>query len=432
MAFPNPYRGLRGLPADVWIIAVTTLVNRAGMMALPFLVLYLTRYLHISASVAGLAISAYGVGGLITAPMAGRLADRFGSYVVIQASLALSGVLLLVFPLARSVPLLFLLTFLWAIVADAARPAVMSALTSNARPDQRKAAIALNRLAINLGMSIGPAVGGFLAQASFPLLFIVDGVTSLVAAGVLTALLRARHRTRPASERPVTGDAPARFGAASVVWRDRAALALFATSLAMNIVFAQHQGAMPLYIVRDLHYRESFYGALFVLNTLIIVFTEVPLNVSMAHWPARPALMLATALVAVGFGGLGVAHAPLPIAFTVVLWTIGEMIFFPTSTAYVAQLAPAGRTGEYMGAFASTFSLALIVGPWIGTTLLDRVGPQSTWAVMLVLGLFAAALPALAGAHGPRVVAAVPEPDESTTRSEARPSGPLGSPAAPE
>ena len=430
MPFPNPYRGLRGLPADVWIIAVTTLVNRAGMMALPFLVLYLTRYLHISASVAGLAISAYGVGGLITAPLAGRLADRLGSYVVIQASLALSGVLLFVFPFGRSVPVLFGLTFLWAVVADAARPAIMSALTSNARPEQRKAAIAVNRLAVNLGMSIGPAVGGFLAQASFPLLFFVDGSTSLVAAALLSALLRARRRASPVTERPATVEKqhPA---SGSIVWRDRAALALFATSLMMNIVFAQHQGAMPLYIVRDLHYRESFYGGLFVLNTLIIVLTEVPLNVSMAHWPARPALALATVLVAVGFGALGLAHAPLPIAFTVVLWTFGEMIFFPTSTAYVAQLAPPGRTGEYMGAFAGTFSLALIFGPWFGTMLLDQIGAPATWAVMLVIGLAGAALTALSRAHGPRVVAAVPEPTDAT-RIEARPSGPLGSPATPE
>ena len=82
----------------------------------------------------------------------------------------------------------------------------------------------------------------------------------------------------------------------------------------MNVVFSQHQGAMPLYLVRDLHYRESFYGGLFVLNTLIIVAIEVPLNLRMAHWPARPALTLATVLIAVGFGALGVAQAPLPIA----------------------------------------------------------------------------------------------------------------------
>jgi MFS family permease len=160
---------------------------------------------------------------------------------------------------------------------------------------------------------------------------------------------------------------------------------------------------MPLYLVRDLHYRESFYGGLFVLNTLIIVALEVPINMAMAHWPARPATSLATVLVAIGFGALAVAHAPLAIALTVVVWTFGEMIFFPTATAHVAELAPPGRTGEYMGAFSGTFSLALIVGPWLGVALLDRIGAPAMWSAMFVCGLAAAALGGLdAGARGVR------------------------------
>jgi MFS family permease len=166
---------------------------------------------------------------------------------------------------------------------------------------------------------------------------------------------------------------------------------------------------MPLYLVRDLHYGESFLGGLFALNTLIIVAIEIPLNVSTAHWPTRPAMALATVLVAIGFGLLGVVRAALPIALTVVFWTFGEMIFFPTATAYVAELAPPGRTGEYMGAFASTFSLALIVGPWLGATMLDHVGPAVTWGTMFVIGLFAASLTGLARSREPSAVTAVPD-----------------------
>jgi len=183
----------------------------------------------------------------------------------------------------------------------------------------------------------------------------------------------------------------------SVVWRDRIALMFFASSFLMNVVFVQHQGAMPLYLVRDLHYRESFYGGLFVLNTLIIVALEVPINMAMAHWSARPATALAMVLVAIGYGALAVAQAPLAIALTVVVWTFGEMIFFPTATAHVAELAPPGRIGEYMGAFAGTFSLALIVGPWLGVALLDRIGAPAMWSAMFVCGLAAAALGGLAG-----------------------------------
>ncbi len=241
MPILNPYRGLRGLPADVWIVAATTLVNRAGVMALPFLVLYLTEYLHVSPSLAGLAISTYGVGGMITAPLAGRVVDRLGSFAVMRASLALSGVVMLVFPLARSVWLLFVLTFLWSFVADATRPATMAALTSSASPERRKAAVAVNRLAVNLGMSIGPAIGGFLAQKSFPLLFIVDGTTSLAAAVLLSALLWWRGRSDRPERAMDAPDAATRVaGAGSVVWRDRAALALFASSLLLNTVFTQH------------------------------------------------------------------------------------------------------------------------------------------------------------------------------------------------
>jgi MFS family permease len=158
---------------------------------------------------------------------------------------------------------------------------------------------------------------------------------------------------------------------------------------------------MPLYIVRDLHFPESFFGVLFVVNTLLIVAIEVPLNIAMAHWPARGAIVLSTILTAVGFGAMAIAHTALPLAITVVIWTFGEMIFYPTGTAYVAELAPPGRTGEYMGAFSSTFALSLIVGPWAGVALLDRFGGPVTWTLMLICGLCAAALFGLPSARRP-------------------------------
>jgi len=133
----NPYRGMRGLPADVWIIFATTLVNRVGMMALPFLVLYLTKSMGVSASLGGLAISFYGIGGLISAPLAGALADRIGSFAVMRASLASTGIVLLVIPLVPNYWGVVALTFLWAMCNDSARPATMAALTGSASPEQR-------------------------------------------------------------------------------------------------------------------------------------------------------------------------------------------------------------------------------------------------------------------------------------------------------
>jgi predicted MFS family arabinose efflux permease len=390
---PNPWRGLRGLPSIVWIVFATSLVNRAGMMALPFLVLYLTEHLGVSASLAGLAVSAYGVGGVITAPIAGRLCDRIGPFTIMRSSLALTGIVLLVIPLVHSFAIVVALTFVWALVADAGRPATLSALTETIAPEQRKAAIAVNRLGVNLGMSIGPAVGGFVAVLSFPLLFVVDGLTSLAAAGVLTMLLWSSRRSLAAVHRlAVEHDhdrprANVRRREGTGVLNDRPAMAFFVAMFLIGLVFMQHQGAMPLYLVRDLHYRESFYGMLFTLNTLIIVAVEVPLNLAMSRWSHRHATMLGVLLFAIGFGALGIVHSAIAITATVVVWTFGEMVLFPVSTAYVADLAPAGRSGEYMGAYSSTFSLALIVGPWAGTAALDHFGPIAAWSGVFVCGL---------------------------------------------
>jgi predicted MFS family arabinose efflux permease len=396
-SIPNPWRGLRGLPSIVWIIFATSLVNRAGMMALPFLVLYLTEHLSVSASLAGLALSAYGVGGVITAPIAGRLCDRIGPFVIMRASLALTGLMLLVIPLVHSFAMVVLLTFSWALVAEAGRPATLTALTETIPPDRRKAAIAVNRLAVNIGMSIGPAVGGFLAMVSFPLLFVVDGLTSLGAAGVLTALLWSRRRSlagmhHVAAERAHSDARLSQRRSGGNVLSDRPAMAFFVATFLTALVFMQHQGAMPLYLVRDLHYRESFYGMLFMLNTLIIVAVEVPLNLAMSHWSHRHATMLGVLLFAVGFSALGIVHSPIAIAATVVVWTFGEMVFFPVSTAYVADLAPTGRSGQYMGAYSSTISCAMIVGPWAGTAALDRFGGNVAWGAVFVCGMLSFAV----------------------------------------
>ena len=392
LRLPNPWRGLRGLPADVWIIFATSLVNRAGMMALPFLVLYLTEYLHVSPRVAGLAISAYGVGGLIAAPIAGRLSDRIGAFTVMRVSLVLTGLVLLLMPLAHRFAVVAALTFLWGFVADSMRPATMSALTNATPAERRKAAIAVNRLAVNVGMSIGPAIGGFLALVSFPLLFVVDGGTSLLAACVLALLLARRSARAAVQARADAGVArlSARGHDAVSVWRDRRALVLLLGILLVSAVFMQTEGALPLYIVRDLHHRESIVGMIFTINTLLIVATEVPLNLAMHRWPHHRALVVGALCTAIGFGASGIATSTFGIALTVVVWTLGEMIVFPVGAAQMADFAPAGRSGEYMGAYSSTFSLAMVIGPWAGTAALDRFGSAVTWAGVFACGLVAA------------------------------------------
>jgi predicted MFS family arabinose efflux permease len=392
----NPWRGLRGLPRDVWILCGASLINRAGTMVLPFLVLYLTKALGYSDARAGVIMAVYGGLSLVASPISGRLCDRYGAHTVMRASLVSSALVMLAFPLVKSFPAVVAATALLSVTGEMFRPANMALLSELAEGPLRKPAFALARLAVNLGMSVGPAAGGFLAAISFPALFIVDGVTALAASAVLIFALRSRPRAAP----PPALAASSTSGAGSAAmsrsilgaFADRRLLFFFLLMLPPAAIFFQHTAAMPLYIVRDLGLPETMIGLLFTINTWLIVLVEVPLNAATARWPHRLALALGALLIGVGFGAMALATGAISLAATAVVWTFGEMILFPGSSAYVADIAPPSRRGEYMGIYSMSFGLCFTLAPPLGLAVFNRFGAQALWAGTLALGVLAAAL----------------------------------------
>lgn len=371
----NPWKGLRGLPREVWLVCASTLVNRLGTMALPFLVLYLTEGRRWTPAEAGTGMMVYGAGALVAGPFSGRLADRLGHVQVLKASLWSSGLLLLVLPFAVSKPLLFALIFLWAGLTQAFWPSAMALLADLAAPEQRKAVFALHRLALNLGMAVGPALGGIIAHHSYGWVFWTDGLSTLAGAVMLGLLLK----TPPTPSKPhdhVPGASP---------WRDRRLAFLLLPFVPMLMVFFQIEGTFPLWVVRDLGLGSQFYGLLFTVNTLLIVALEVALNLALARWPHGRQIFAGALCLAVGFGLTAWATGHTTLILTTVIWTFGEMILFPAMSDAVATLAPPDRRGEYMGLLSLCFAAALALGPWLGVMAYAKVGPRAVWMATFVI-----------------------------------------------
>lgn len=375
----NPWRGLGGLPRAMWILAAALLVNRAGSMVLAFLALYVARERGFGEDRAAIVMSLWGGTSLVAALVGGRLADRWGAVPLIKVATVASGLALLAFPLARSWPALLGVTALAAFVTDCVRPAILAAIADLVPADRRRAAYALERLAINLGMSIGPALGGVLAQVDYTWLFIADGGTSLAAGLLVVAGLRAPSRA---------ARLPAARSLGLGALGDLRLVRFLGLGLLVMLVFFQDLSSMSVYVVEHLGLGERAYGLTFTLNTILIVLVEVQLTAASSTWPWRRSLALGALAIALGFGAIGLVHGLPGLLATAVLWTFGEMLILPTMSAWVAEIAPAGRTGDYMGAYSMMFSVAFLVGPGAGVALLGRIGPH-LWTVCLGVGLVA-------------------------------------------
>ncbi|MGH7566692.1 MAG: MFS transporter [Gemmatimonadota bacterium] len=372
---------IRALPRGAWILYGETLVNRLGTFVLVFLVLWLTR-IGWSAAMAGLAVSVYGLGGLFASLAGGWLADRFGRRRTIALSMFSSAAVLLTLPHARATLTVLTLAGMAGLTSELYRPAASGLLSDLIPAGRRVPGFAVYRLAINLGHSVGPAIGGFVAERSFVWLFTADAATS-VAAGIvaLTMLPEGRRSTR--EEDPAGG-----FRGALAA--DRSFLVFLAATMIGILIAFQSTASFPLQ-VRASGLTSVHYGLLMSLNGLLVVLFELPLVGFTRRLRPRPVMAVGIALTGIGFGLVAWADTFALFALTVVVWTAGEIAFTPVASAYVGDVAPETLRSRYYGAFGLTHSMGIVLGPGFGTALY-AVSPGGLWGACAGLGLAGALL----------------------------------------
>jgi predicted MFS family arabinose efflux permease len=377
--FARTYReAYGGLPRAAWLLALLEVVNRSGTMVIFFLTTYATRKLGFSVVQAGYLISAYGVGSMLGTYLGGRLCDRLGAYHVQKLSLGASAVLLVLLQLPRSLWLLALLVLALAAFGEMLHPANAAATAQICTPELRPKGFALHRLAGNLGVSIGPVIGGSLALIDYKWLFWVDGLTSLLACGLAFVFLRSAG---PHGEAHAVAS-----GTAIPVWRNRPFLRLLPLVFGIALVFAQFFSTYPLYL--RLHYGmpESGVGRLIAVNTLLIVTVEMLLMHALRqHAPAR-VVALGTLLLGLGFGLTPFGNTTSFAVCSVVVWTFGEILTLPMLLTLTTLRSDPAAMGEYQGLTSLAFATATTFGPVLGTRLWEAAGPAWVWYACAALG----------------------------------------------
>lgn len=374
----------KGLPTEVWYLAVNQLINRSGLMVVPFMALYLTTDLQWAEGKAGFAIMFFGFGSVAGSLLGGWLSDKLGPYRTIFLSNVLGGLAFLFMMSIQSFYFLCFWIFLTSTLADAARPAVFTAVTDFTGEHNVTRGISLLRMAINLGIAIGPAIGGFLiALYGYHWIFIMDGVTCIAAGVAMYFLFRQYFGTYQHPK--------ARSDVASP-YRDGVFVIYLLLNLLVLTVFFQILYTVPLYFKQVLKLTEADIGIFFTMNGLLIFFLEMPI-VYYFEKQRRffRSLILGALLIGLGYILL---MLPLPYAWLIVIVfnvvvSVGEIINFPfISSIAIFRTGPHNK-GKYMGAVTVLFSMAFVFAPITGLPLLEHISFELLWSGCFLVILLA-------------------------------------------
>ncbi|MBL0273018.1 MAG: MFS transporter [Chitinophagaceae bacterium] len=364
-----------GLSKQTWLLSLIMLINRSGTMVVPFMTLYLTSpEMGYSIGEAGIVFGLFGAGAFCGAWLGGRITDKIGFYPVQLFTLTVGGILFMVLGQMKTYPLICTFTFLLSFVNEAFRPANSTAIAFYSKEGNRTRSYALNRLAINLGWAIGSALGGFLADINYELLFWVDGFTNIGAALLMWSVLKPVNYKSPAKTKI---DDPLIQSA----YKDKTYLSFALITMLFACCFFQLFNNLPVYFNKELNFSKPFIGILMAANGVIIVLVEMVLIYKLEGKRRHMIyITLGVFMVGLSFLLLNIPGAPVAIAVSmIVLVTFGEILSMPFMNSYwIARTQPSNR-GQYAALYTMAWSAAQTLGPMGGAQIAEHAGFNILW-----------------------------------------------------
>ncbi len=367
------------------MLALVMLINRTSAMVVPFLGVYMTQALGFSLKETGLVLSCFGIGAVVGSYLGGWLTDRIGFYQTQAYSFFLTIPVFMILPELTTVPLLCLGVFFLSAIADIFRPANSVALSHYASKENITKAFSLNRMAINLGFSIGPAMGGFLAGVSYDWLFYGNALGTLVA----SVLFVYYFKKQPTSKKPIKSLIKEKIESP---YKNLKIVGFAVLCALYAICFFQLLGTLPLYYKEDQNLSEFQIGIILGYSGLFIVLFEMVIVQIAGSWLSiKKIIVLGTLLCGFSFAVLNLSHTMWMLYLGITILCISEILAMPyMSTVFVNSSTEKNR-GAYMGLYSLAFSVSHIFSPYLGTYTIENWGFDTLWWATGVIALIAAA-----------------------------------------
>ncbi|MCJ7717670.1 MAG: MFS transporter [Anaerolineales bacterium] len=397
-------------PQKFWVVVGASFIDRiGGTLLFPFFSLYITQKFNVGMTQAGIVLGTFSAFGLIGSMIGGALTDKFGRKNLILFGLVFSAISTLALGMVNDFGVLIPLAVVIGLLSNIAGPAHQAMVADLLPEDKRQEGFGILRVVGNMAWIIGPTIGGFIANRSYFMLFVLDAIISCIVAVIFFFYI--------SETKPETTEEPESmlktFAGYSIVVKDYAYVAFLVVSMLMGIVYQQMYNTLSVYL-RDNHGIEpQGYGFLLTASAIVVILFQFTTTRLIKKRPAFIMMALGVFFYMIGFGMFGFVTAYWLFAAAIVIITIGEMVIMPTASALATNFAPEDMRGRYMAVFGLSWALPATVGPSLAGLILDNYNPNLLWYVGA--GICAVAVLSFYGLHfwlGKRERFQTPEPEE--------------------
>lgn len=370
-------RTLSHYPKEMKVFLIASLINAIGSALMwPLVTMFVFDELGRSMSDAGLVILVQSVGGIAGQLLGGALYHRVGVKKLIIGALALNAAGLLLLPaLSHAWTVFIVMMGLIGLFNALSMPAIQ-AFIGFRFADRRGELFNIVYIANNIGVAVGTALSGFLADVSYSLSFILNGVTSGVFA--LFFLFYLQRIGTGGGEHESALKRKMRSSSESGLWLliTDVRLYLFMALGGMLINLGNsiwNTGVSPFIIEHGM--SKQMFGYLWTLNGIMIFAAQPVTNLikRVAASSIKAQLTASAVLYMSGYAVILAMHSFAGMVLGMILTTLGEMLIAPAIPAFLSENG--GKNAPfYLGLTGGIGSAGRVIGPYMMGGLYDGGG----------------------------------------------------------